>query len=426
MPPVLQMLQRMFVALMVGLLIGLERERAQSRRQQKSFAGVRTFPLIALLGAGMAELDPETGAAGIIAGFLAVAALCLLNYRHGQQEGHTGATTEMAALGTYVLGAFAGFGELVVAGAIGVAVAVLLAAKPHLESFSRALTEQELVAVLQLAVISAIVLPILPDKGYPPYEALNPFKIWLVVVLISAISFGGFFAIRLFGDRFGVLLAALVGAVASSTAVTMAMAERSRQAEAEGAGRQAAAGAVLASIVMCARIAVLVAVTGPRVLPPLAPTLLAMAATGGLAVLWLGRRARHEPAEGTAQAVTNPFRLRSALLFGAIYAVILVLVRAAHDFFGSAGLFVAAAMSGLADVDPITLALAREVNGGGAPSQLAAGIALAAVANMIVKLGIAVSAGQGAFRRDVALALGAMGAAGLAAAAAVYVGGGGG
>jgi uncharacterized membrane protein (DUF4010 family) len=418
MPPALQLLQRIFVALLVGLLIGLERERADLGKTRKAFAGARTFSLIGLLGAGLAALVPALGPALLITGFLAVAAIATVSYLRASAAGDFGATTEIAALGTFALGVLAGVGELLPAVAIGVAMTVLLAAKPFLAGLSRALTQQEIAAALQLAVISAVVLPILPNEGFGPWRVLNPFRIWLVVVLVSGVSFGGFVAVRIWGARLGLLLAAVVGALASSTAVTVAMAARARQSPAHAP--QAAAGVALATAVMCVRVAALVGVTGPRVLPYVAPSLVAIGVSAALMALLLARAHRDGPEPGSAQGVTNPFSLTSALIFGAIFALVLVAVRAARELFGSTGLFVAAGLSGIANVDAIALALARDAAGAGGVRDAAAGIALAAVTSTLTKLGICLGAGRGSFRRATTAALIVVGAVGLVAAALAY------
>jgi len=220
--------ERLLVALLVGFLIGLDRERAEVRKHHQLFAGIRTFPLIALAGAVPMLVVDIAGSALVVASFLAVAAIAVVSYIRSSAAGGIGATTEVAALATFLLGALAGAGQLVVAGAAGVGVAVLLVAKPRLEAFSRALTAEELSAALELAVISVIVLPLLPNRGYGPWQVLNPFGIWLVVVLVTTLSFAGFVAVRVWGERQGLAIAAGIGAVVSSTAVTIAMATRSR------------------------------------------------------------------------------------------------------------------------------------------------------------------------------------------------------
>jgi uncharacterized membrane protein (DUF4010 family) len=410
-------LEGMLVALLVGLLIGLDRERAEVRKHRKLFAGIRTFPIIGLLGAGLSLLRFEAGPWPLVAGLLAVGGIALVSYQRAARRGQVGATTEVAALATFTLGALAGMGELVVAGAVGVVVAVLLVAKPRLERFSRAVSEAELAAVLELAVISAIVLPIVPDRGYGPWHTLNPFRIWLVVVLVSAVSFAGFVAVRWKGERAGVFLSAALGALTSSTATTVVLAQRSRETPEQG--RLLAAASTLASTVMCLRVGVLVGAVRPAVLPSLAAALGAMVAVGVVATLLLAResapRALPEP-----PSVSNPFSLRAALVFGAIYAATLLGVRAAGVWLGARGTLAAAALSGLVDVDAISLALARDADVEGSV-QAALGIMVACAANNVFKAVVGITRGAGALRRDFALAVGAMTLAGGVAIALTVV-----
>jgi uncharacterized membrane protein (DUF4010 family) len=399
-------LERLLVALLVGSLIGLDRERAEVRKKRKVFAGVRTFPLIALFGGGLSLLLGSVGPWLLVAGLLAVSAIVLVSYRQAVSRGRIGATTEIAALATYVLGAMAGLGHLAIAAAMGVAVAALLVAKPRLERMSRALSEKEITAVVELAVITAIVLPLLPDRGFGPWQVLNPFRIWMVVVLVSLISFAGFVAVRWKGERAGLFWAAGLGALVSSTATTVAMAHRSREAAPEQQ-RVLAAAAVLASTVTCARIAVLVAAIGPSLLPRLALSLGAAVIVGALATSILGRGWKASQQPPNARPLDNPMSLRAALAFGALFAGILLLVRASEVRFGAQGRLAAAALAGLVDVDAISVTLARGV-AADVLNQAHAGIVIAYGSNNLFKSGVAVVMGAGHFRRDVALTLCAM------------------
>jgi uncharacterized membrane protein (DUF4010 family) len=415
MPSTVESLQCLAVALLVGLLIGLDRERAEARKKRELFAGIRTFPLIALLGSALTLLRSQLGPWPLIAGFVAVAGICLVAYARGAQDGDMGATTEIAALGTFALGAVAGVGQLVVAGAAGVTVAVLLAVKPSLERLSRALSEQELSAVLELAVISAIVLPLVPDHGYGPWGVLNPFRIWMVVVLVSAVSFAGFVAVRWRGEEAGLFWAAGLGGLVSSTAVTMAMAQRSR--ESPEAGRAIAAGALLATSVMCGRLLVLVAAAGPSLLSRVVPPVGAIAASGLFWALLL-RRGADTPQSATARKLSNPFSLRSAMAFGAVFAGALLLVRGSEALFGSKGTLLAALISGFVDVDAVSIALAR----GAEPQTLdraAAGIVIACASNNVFKALVALVTGAGVFRRYTFLGLISMSLVGGAVAALI-------
>lgn len=416
--PLVPSLEGLLVALLVGFLIGLDRERIEARKGREVFAGVRTFPLIALSGAIAMILLPVTGAALLVAAFAAVAAIAVASYLRTSAAGDTGATTEMAAFATFLLGALAGDGQFVLAGAAGVTVAILLVAKPRLEAFSHALTGEEIRAALELAVITVIVLPLLPNVGLGPWQVLNPFAIWALVVLVSALSFAGFVASRLLGEKRGLAVTGAAGGLVSSTAVTFAMAERSRADQ--GLAAPAASAAVVASCVMSLRMAVLAGVVNAGLLPRLLPVIGAMAVVGGVAAWWIGRRSTGEPMASGGH-LTNPFSLRAALAFGVVFALILLGVRAAQEYMGNGGAYAASAISGLADVDAVTIAFARLGPGVDAWRTPAAAVTLAAVVNTLAKLGLGVALGAGRFRRLVAVALGAMALAGAAVGAVVFL-----
>jgi uncharacterized membrane protein (DUF4010 family) len=413
-------IEGLLVAVLIGFLIGIDRERAEVRKGQPLLAGVRTFPLIALVGAVSVFLSDAGGSLLVVATFLAIATISAISYARASRAGSIGATTEIAALVTFLLGALAGAGEILVAGGCGVLVAILLVAKPRLEAFSRALSEEELLAALELAVISGIVLPLLPDRGFGPWGVLNPFDIWLVVVLVSAFSFAGFAAMRVFGAKRGVQLAAVLGALVSSTAVTLSLARRARQ-DPELA-RTAAGVTALASSVMCVRIAVFAGAVGSGLLPRLLPVLVAIAGVGSL-LGTLQLRTASEPAANPAQSpIRNPFDLRGALIFAGLYALVLLVVRSAQEFLGSPGSYLSAVLSALVDVDAITIAFARAGPGASGWREPAAAVTLAVIVNTLVKLGIVICLGQGRFRTRAALSLSLMAAAGAVAGVLVYLG----
>ena len=416
---VAQGLGRLAVALLVGLLIGLDRERAEVRKARPEFAGVRTFPLVALAGAIPLLFDGAWAPVLAATAFLGVAMIVAISYYRSSAD-DVGATTEVAAIATFLLGALAGSGQLLVAGSAGVAVAILLVAKPRLEAFSRTLTADELAAALELAVISVIVLPLLPNRGYGPWGVLNPRDLWLVVVLVAGLSFLGFIAVRVVGERRGLAITGAVGGLVSSTAVTVAMADRAK-AEGEAVAQPAAAAAVLASTVMAGRIAVLAGVINAGILPRLLPVVVAMIATGLVSAWLITRRRGGEQEVAAGSRIRNPFSLREAFTWAVVYAVILLIARAATEYLGQGGIFAVAAVSAAADVDAVTIAFTQL----GARDEMwrtpAAAIALAAVINTLVKLGIAWWRGAGSFRPRVTAALGAMAAAGALAAVVVYL-----
>jgi len=414
---VVAMLERLLVAVLVGVLIGLDRERAEVRKGRQIFAGVRTFPLVALCGAVPALLAEQLGPVLAAVSLAAVAAIAVVSYLRASANGDMGATTEVAAITTFLLGALAGAGQLVVAGACGVAVAVLLVAKPKLEAFSRALTPEELNAALELAVITVIVLPALPNRGFGPWQVWNPREIWMVVVLVTALSFVGFVAMRLLGERRGMAVTGAVGGLVSSTAVTMAMAEKSRSAD--QLARAAAAAAVVASSIMPLRMAVLAGAVNAGILPRLLPVVFVMSLAGLIAAWLLARRRPDEPGESGHQ-MKNPFSLTAALTFAVIYGVVLVVVHGAGLYFGAGGTYAAAGVSAVADVDAVTIAFSRSGPGASAWAVPAAAVTVAAVTNTLVKLGIAVGMGSGRFRKYVGVSLGATAVLGAAAGLLVY------
>jgi len=410
----------LLVALLVGFLIGLERERSDSLQPPRRFAGVRTFSLLALAGAVPALMLAPWGIVPLIVSFLAVASLALIAYWRGSAAGAPGSTTEMAALVTFLLGALAGSGQPLLAACAGIAVTTLLTAKAQLERFSRALSAQELNAVLELGVITCIVLPLLPDRGYGPWGAWNPFDIWLVVILVSAFSFVGFIASRLLGERRGLLVAGLGGALVSSTAVTVAMAQRSRAEPA--LERSAAMAAALASAVMALRVTVLAAAAGAGILPRLLPAVGAMAVVSLLAAWAIGRRRDAESGALRPAVASNPFSLWAALSFALLFALVLLLVPAARAWLGAAGSFAVASIASLVDVDAMTIAISRGGPTVGGWRDPAAAVSAGVAVNTLVKTAIVAVVGRGRFRAAVvsSLLLAALGC--LALAALVYFG----
>ena len=401
-------LLRLLVAGLLGGLIGMERERAAHESGEEMFAGVRTFPIIALVGASLTVVSGGMGAA-VVAGFLAVAALAVIAYWRTSSSEHLGSTTETAALATYWIGAIAGAGALLLAAVIGITIAILLAAKERLEAFPQAMSREELRATLTLAVLAAVILPLLPDAEYGPWGVWNPRKLWLVVVLVCALSFAAFLAVRFWGQRKGVYLTGIFGGLASSTAVTVSLASQSRSAA--GGGAALAVGAGLASTVMLVRVAALAAIAGPRVLPRLAAFLGAAILGAMVAVVVLARKAWTAKAKETG--LQNPFQLREAIRFGVVFALVLVAVEAARRYLGGWGIAAASVLAGLVDVDAITLSLSG-LSARGMPVETAAGgIAVAVLANTAAKAGYAAWRGSPEYRKGVAIILGASFVAGL-------------
>jgi uncharacterized membrane protein (DUF4010 family) len=375
------------IALAAGLLIGLERGWHQRDLPDgHRVAGLRTFALIGLLG-GLSGLLAQRWGAIVLGVVLAVVALLVLAGYIVTARMHSvmGLTTAMAAITTFLVGVLAAGGSTLLASAVAVVTVALLQLKRPMHNGIGKLTESELTSGIQLLLISIVILPVLPDRGFGPFEALNPYKLWWAVVLLALLSFLGFVLMRWFGARRGLTLTALLGGLVSSTATTATLARWAK--EAPQWRPLAAGGATLACAAMFGRMAVLVAVAAPALGTATVGTLGAMAVTGAAFGAYLTTRehARDLPDLSTQ----NPLKLTAAVQFALFLAAVLLAGRFLADRFGDAGLLVTAAISGLVDVDAITLSVGRMV-GDGVVGASVAGLAvfLAAAVNQVTKLGL--------------------------------------
>ncbi|TAH34692.1 MAG: MgtC/SapB family protein [Planctomycetota bacterium] len=373
------------VALAIGLLVGTERGwQARDAKEGTRVAGIRTFGVLGLLGGVCALLAQSLGPFFLGLAFLAVALFLLGTYvLYSRRTGDVGATTETAALLTFGLGALAGGGSLSLASAAAVVLTFLLRLKPELHRWVRNLDARELLVALQLLLVLVVLLPVLPDRGYGPYEAVNPYQITWMVGLILAISFAAFVAMRLAGPRAGLLLTGLLGGLISSTAVTVGLARRVR--EHPGLERVHAAAIIAASCMMFLRVLLQVALVNRALLRHLLVPLLAAATAGALAALLLWRTAQRDKARDGSQPMHSPVGLGAAFRFSLLLAGIGLAARALHATFGDSGIYAASALSGLADVDAVTLSLARMAGGSLEPGVAAHGILLASGVNTLVK-----------------------------------------
>jgi len=347
------------VALAIGLLVGLERGWRQRRADEGArAAGIRSFGLIGLVGGLAGGLDGRIGDWLAAAALLALVALLVRSYREeASRTGDFGVTTEVAAVVTYLLGVLAVRGDPVLAAAGGVVTAALLGSKEMLHGWLRRIEALELNAVLQLALISLVVLPVLPNRGYGPWQVLNPYELWLMVVLISAIGFAGHFAVRIGGTRRGLLATGLFGGLASSTALTLAMSRAGRREP--GLQGLLAAAVVIGSTTMFPRVLVEVAAVNRALLPSLLPVLLTLTAVGAVAALLLAWRTRDDPRPETDHAIQRPFELGTAIRFALLLAAVLLAAEWLRRRTGDAGIYALAVATGLTDVDAITLTLSR-------------------------------------------------------------------
>ena len=395
--------QGLAAALAVGLLIGVERGwRDRDLAEGGRVAGLRTFSLVGLLGGGLAVLLAEFGAWPLLGGMFGLSLLLAVSYRQASREsGNLSITTAVAMLLTLVLGALAARGAAAQALAAAVVVAVLLDLKPTLHRWLQLMEHRELSAALQLLVLSLVILPNLPDAGFGPYQALNPYRLWWAVVLIAGLSLAGHFAMRITGAHRGVFWTGVLGGLASSTAATLALARHAQRQPA--LAQAAAAGALAACGVMFIRMFVLLASVQPGLLRPLGVPLVATGAVLLLLAVWQWRR-RSGQGISSAQEIepVAAFDLVTALGFGLFLAVMAVLVPAAKEWLGAPGIYALAALSGLADVDATVISVARLQGAGGLPVSTAVlAIGLTTVANMLTKASIAWKVGGAAVGRPV-------------------------
>ncbi len=391
-------------ALAIGLLIGLERGWSdRNLKEGQRVAGLRTFALTGLLGGILAQGD-IFGDWLLPTGLLAVTILLAMSYREVARAAQDlSITTAIAMLLTLTLGAMAASGRIGVAFAGAVIVTLLLSQKQTMHGWLQLIEHRELSAGLQLLVLSVVILPILPNTGLGPFDAINPRELWIAVIAISALSLSGHIAMRFSNAQRGVLLTGLLGGLASSTAATLALARLAKQQPA--LAQACAAGTIAASSIMFFRMTVLLAALQPRLLTTLAAPLLVAGSILLLIALGLWRRLEtHAPSEEEAIKPMAPFELGTALGFGAFLTVMAVLVPAARELLGNAGLYVLSAVSGLADVDAVLISVARASASTDLTLRSAAlAIGLAALANMVVKGGMAWVTGGAQIGRTVAI-----------------------
>jgi uncharacterized membrane protein (DUF4010 family) len=344
--------QQLAISVALGLLVGLQREWSDHP------AGIRTFTLITVLGSLTALLGDDQGPWLLAAGLLAVAGamVAMMRLRGAQaSDGQPELTSVIAALVMYLVGAAVVSGQTGLAVAIAGTTAVLLHWKKPLHGFVDRIGEPAIRAVFRLVLIALVILPLLPDQTYGPYDVLNPHRVWLMVVLIVGISVGSYLTHHLVGRRAGLVAGGVLGGLISSTATTVSSARQSKLAP--ETSTTAAAVIVIASTLAFVRVAVEVAIVAPRLGAAVLPQFAVVA--GMMAVMSAIAYVRARSSDAGPPAVQDPTDLKAALVFGALYAVVLLGVAAAEAHLGNVGMYVIATLSGLTDVDAITLSTAE-------------------------------------------------------------------
>ncbi len=368
--------------LFLSFLIGLEREERKSGDDHYTFGGVRTFPLIGLIGYALGllsggELLPQ------VIGFAVVAAFLLMSYWHKlASAGRAGVTTEMSGLTIYLVGALV-YRELFwVATTITVASIVLLELKVRLEEIARRIESDDILTFAKFLLLSAVILPLLPDSPLTEFQ-VNPYKTWLVVVAVSAVSYGSYVLQRLARGKGGVLLSALLGGAYSSTITTVVLARRSRN---EGQTHLFSGGILMASGVMYLRLAVLLALFNRELMIHLAP---AFTGLGVLAIalgwFWSRKRDQGQPAQSEPAHPRNPLEVSAALVFALLFVAMLVATHLAIEYLGSAGVYTLAAVMGVSDVDPFILGMTQAAQEQTSLQLAASAILIAAASNNVAK-----------------------------------------
>jgi uncharacterized membrane protein (DUF4010 family) len=379
------------LAIAIGLLIGIERERAHADRHVRDPLGSRTFTLLALLGAVAAFVESQPFAIALAAFAGAIILAGYLRAPLGPEGSGVGATTEVAAMVTFTLGYLARFQvELTVM--LAVITLVVLALKPRIHHFAQAgLSSKEVSAALTFLVIAFVVLPLLPNRAVDPWGLFNPFRLWLLFALITGIGFGGYFAVRALGPGRGLAVTGLFGGFVSSTATTLSLARKSR--EAPGLAGDVAIGIVLANAASAAAQLVVVAVVNPGMVQKVLPVIgwpVAVAVLAAAGAVWILGRGGPRVASASELPIENPLALESSAGFALALGAMLVIASAATRFFGSAGILATAVVGGAANVHAVSLAVST-LAAAGALTERGAVLAILAgfLANMVVKISLA-------------------------------------
>jgi len=397
----------------VGLLIGIERGwKGRVKDEGDRIAGIRTFALTGILGGIIGRLSLVMGDWLFAAAFLSLSLVVSVAYFMGARESDDiGFTTSVALLITFSLGVWASYGNHAIVFGTAVFVVALLGYKPEIHRWLDNIKSEEIYAGIKLLVISVIMLPLLPNESYGPYQAINPYWVWWMVVLITGLSFIGFITMTHFGDRIGVLLTSITGGLASSTAVTLSLAHLANRSRVSPLFM---AGVLIASAIMFIRVLIEVSIVHIELLSALWIPMLVMFLVMLLGMFWLWLPFRDERDDDKQiLEMNNPFQISTALKYGLLLALVLLLAEFMKESFGEEGIYVLSLVSGLMDVDAITLSLAKMAGEEMSHDVATKGIVLASIANTLVKGAIFAFLTQIKTNVKLILVMVATGAAGL-------------
>jgi uncharacterized membrane protein (DUF4010 family) len=386
----LTLAQNFLIALLIGALVGIEREKHKNNNHPGSFAGVRTYILFAQLGAVSAWLSvflqtPWLFIAALSA--VSVTVLCAYYLENKAKAAALGLTSELSAITVCLLGGAVIFGFAEIAVSLAIFTSAILAFREPLHGLISKIGADDLYAGLKLLIASFIVLPLLPNEAIDPWQVLNPYKLWLLVILISALSLVGYIAVRSLGSVKGTMITALTGGLVSSTAMTLSFARSSQTENDSGAANRLAAGILVSWLVMFGRVILIVtAISVPLMRQLLWPLVGLALVTAVLAMAFFLASHRLQSASvATAVPVNNPFSLWSAIQFALLFALVLLLVKLAEHYAPGQGLYWLAAVAGLTDVDAISLSLADYASRGESVQLAATAIGIAILSNSLVK-----------------------------------------
>lgn len=379
----LLLLGRMGLILLLGFLVGIERGwRFQEKKEGKRTAGIRTFTLIALAGGMWGILsehftDLMLGIA--LLGFIII--VMVGYYMHSKETGSLGLTTEMAAFITFTVGVAVIKGYIILSVSVTIVMVLILSIKPELHRWVKTIETKELYSGILFLIISAVLLPLLPNRGFGPWNVLNPFEIWLMVVLIAGISYAGYFSMKYLGRERGILFTSFTGSIVSSLAVTVTLARFSKEIESKDL---LTTGILIATFTALFRVLLLVLIFNPLLLQNVGPSVAMMAAAALVLSIWVWYKSERGKA-GKSFTLSNPLQLSTAVQFGLVLAVVLLLSEASRRWLGDTGVYGLSLITGMVDIDSITLSLLNMSGEQLVRGVAANGIVLAAVTNTLVK-----------------------------------------
>ena len=402
------------IALLIGALVGVEREKSQSASGHRTIAGLRTFILLAQLGSLAAWASMQYGGPALYAVALALVGLAVISghvLESRVRPDAPGLSTEFAALTVFLLGGVVMYGHAEVAVALGILTSAVLAFKQPLHGLVARVATDDIYAVLKLLIASFIVLPLLPNRVIDPLGVLNPYLLWLLVILISGLSLVGYVAVRLLGEAHGTVVTGFAGGLASSTALTLGFARQSRIDPTSTGADALAAGILTAWAVMFVRVIITIAIVNTDLLPATIKSFGALTLVTGLLAAFLylrGLRRRPVTTSGEVVSVSNPFNLVSAVQFALLFALVLVVVELTRQHAPEGGIYVVSAIAGLTDVNAITLSLAQQASDAAGFEIAARALGIAALANTLVKFLLVAMLGRGPLRLRLAVATGVL------------------